>query len=224
MSSFGPRRSQTQLYLNVYDLAPANDFLHPVGLGLYHTGVEILGVEYTFASEGGVFYHTPRAVPQATFREQICMGSFDGGKVDVQEAINALGDDKFGPADYNIIRNNCNHFANALCLKMVKKPAPGYINRLADIGNCCSCLIPKRFLEQAPITNKDAESSSFLVRAPMNRGSTSKEPIVFAGSGSKLGGTAPSNDTLTDRRDKARAAALSRLEMQQQSNDSDKSL
>jgi deubiquitinase DESI2 len=247
MSSFGPRRASTEVYVNVYDLAPANDVLHPIGLGLYHTGVEIMGVEYTFASQSGIFRHTPKAVPQATFREQLPMGKMDGGSAEIKAIIDALGDEKFGPNDYHIIRNNCNHFASALCLKLLHKPLPGYINRLADIGNCCSCLIPKRLLEQeAPVTESGASpSSSFLVRAPMNRGgggdgaslAVVAATTAFSGTGSKLGGGSSSStnnssskassttptDSLTDRREKARAAALARLELQQQQHDSDKS-
>jgi deubiquitinase DESI2 len=247
MSSFGPRRASTQVYVNVYDLAPANDFLHPIGFGLYHTGVEISGVEYTFASQSGIFRHTPRAVPQATFREQLLIGTMDGGSSEIKTFVDALGDEKFGPNDYHILRNNCNHFANEFCRKLVNKPLPGYINRMADIGNCCSCLIPKKFIENAPVT--ESPSSSFLVRAPMNRGnaamahsttaSSTTMVTVFSGSGSKLGGATTTTtttttsastvaDSLTVRREKARAAALARLELQtsasQPSHDSDKSL
>jgi deubiquitinase DESI2 len=242
MSSFGPRRASTQVYVNVYDLAPANDFLHPIGFGLYHTGVEISGVEYTFASQSGIFRHTPRAVPQATFREQLLIGTMDGGSSEIKTIVDALGDEKFGPNDYHILHNNCNNFANEFCRKLVNKPLPGYINRMAEIGNCCSCLIPKRLLENAPVA--ESPSSSFLVRAPMNRGNaaaSSTTSTAFSGSGSKLGGATASTtttmtttsastgtDSLTDRREKARAAALARLELQksesQPSHDSDKSL
>ena len=34
--------------LNVYDLSLANRFLFRFGIGAYHSGVEIEGVEYTF--------------------------------------------------------------------------------------------------------------------------------------------------------------------------------
>ena len=232
MTSFGRRRVGTDVSVNVYDLAPMNDFLYHAGLGLYHTGVVINGAEYTFASEGGVFKHTPRAVPNAKFREQINMGTFPGGHAEVQAVVDSLGDEKFGPDDYNILRNNCNHFAAALCWKLLQKKIPGYVNRVADIGVCCSCLIPKQLLEQAPVTNDEAgETSSFLVKAPANRAATTSGGIapssVFSGTGSILGGTSSTTttatvttDTLTDRREKARKAALARLE---QNNDSDRS-
>lgn len=51
----GRTRMGTKVILNVYDLSPANDCLYPVGCGLHHTGVEISGTEYSFASGAGVF-------------------------------------------------------------------------------------------------------------------------------------------------------------------------
>ena len=36
----------TKVILNVYDLSPANDMLYSIGMGLHHSGVEILGKEY----------------------------------------------------------------------------------------------------------------------------------------------------------------------------------
>jgi deubiquitinase DESI2 len=230
MSSFGTRRSTAQVFLNVYDLAPVNECLHPIGLGIYHTGVEVLGSEYTFASQAGVFHHSPKEVPQATFREQIYMGEFNGGHVELKTVIAALSDDRFGPNDYDILRSNCNHFADALCRNLVLKSNPGYINRIADIADFFRCLIPKKFLSNAPVDKQSDEASSFLVKAPMNRGAAPQlntGTMSFTGSGTVLGGGGNSalshNDSLTDRREKARAAALSRLEIQQR-NDSDKSM
>lgn len=239
MSSFGARRSTTKVYLNVYDLTPVNDCLHPIGLGMYHTGVEVLGSEYTFASQAGVFHHTPKEVPQATFREQLCIGEFDGGHTELKIIVDAIGSDEFGPNDYNILNRNCNHFANTLCVKLVRTQTPGYINRLADIGNCLSCLIPKQFLQSAPVEKQtDHQSMPFLMKTPMNRGSGGgpvplpKYTTAFSGAGTVLGGTrnnssknnsssssvshsvtTSNNDSLTDRREKARAAALARLEL-----------
>ena len=36
----------TQVYCNVYDLSPANDYGWGVGLGAFHSGIEVYGVEY----------------------------------------------------------------------------------------------------------------------------------------------------------------------------------
>lgn len=58
-----------------------------IGMGLHHSGVEILGREYSFASGGGIFDSSPKEAPGAIFRESIEMGSFDGGSSELQSAI-----------------------------------------------------------------------------------------------------------------------------------------
>jgi hypothetical protein len=58
-----------------------------IGMGLHHSGVEILGREYSFASGGGIFDSSPKDAPGAKFRESIELGSFDGGSSELQSAI-----------------------------------------------------------------------------------------------------------------------------------------
>jgi len=231
----GRTRVGTKVKVNVYDLSPANDCLYTVGLGLHHSGVEILGTEWSFASGGGIFESTPKFAPGARFREQIEIGGFEGGQSELNKAISELRND-YGPNDYNLIRKNCNHFANALCWKLLRKTLPGHVNRLADIGMCCSCLLPKKLLENAPVGDPNAPamgnttSSGFMVRPgirAITAQSTTTQP-VFTGTGAKLGSASEterqgllsswsskkeeSQDDLTDRREKARKAALARLE------------
>ena len=60
-----------EVWVNVYDLHPANATFSAIGLGAYHSGVEIMGTETTFGhtDEGtGVFEHEPRQAPGARFR------------------------------------------------------------------------------------------------------------------------------------------------------------
>ena len=95
----------------MYDLSPANDMLYSIGMGLHHSGVEILGKEYceyissiyliisqtnkthiftyaiAFASGGGIFDSGPKEAPGAKFREALELGSFDGGSSELQSAL-----------------------------------------------------------------------------------------------------------------------------------------
>lgn len=49
MSHFGgPRRHKEPVILNVYDLSPMNQHLYSLGLGAYHSGLEVHGTEYSF--------------------------------------------------------------------------------------------------------------------------------------------------------------------------------
>ncbi len=252
----------TKVYLNIYDLSPANDVLYPIGFGFHHSGVEVLGVEYSFASGAGIFEATPKLAPNARFRVSLEMGVFEGGPEELRKAISELRNE-FGPDDYHLIRKNCNSFANALVWKLVGRSIPGYVNRLADIGYCCSLLLPKKFLDQAPVgdPNKKRDSNNnssggFQMFAPTgSRTATSKSSAshnnnsntssAFTGMGARLSGgsslTSSSSassseglfgqwmsssgsasrqgsssnnksDDLKDRREKARMAALARLE------------
>ena len=69
----------TDIFVNVYDLHPSNTAFNLVGLGVYHSGVEIQGVETTFGyteQGSGVFEHEPRQAPGATYRSDTLMGSY----------------------------------------------------------------------------------------------------------------------------------------------------
>ena len=82
--------------LQLFTLNPTNRVFHvtityishlSIGMGLHHSGVEILGKEYSFASGGGIFDSSPKDAPGATFREAIELGAFDGGSSELQSAI-----------------------------------------------------------------------------------------------------------------------------------------
>ena len=82
--------------LQLFTLNPTNLVFHltityisqlSIGMGLHHSGVEILGKEYSFASGGGIFDSSPKEAPGATFREAIELGAFDGGSSELQSAI-----------------------------------------------------------------------------------------------------------------------------------------
>jgi len=186
-----------------------------------------MGTEYSFASGSGIFESPPKVAPGARFREQIPMGAFDGGQTELSRALDDLRD-SFGPDDYNLIRKNCNSFASALCWKLMQKKIPPHVNRLADLGVCCSCLLPKQLLEEAPVGDPNARNGSNNTSGSSYRSGVSKTN-AFTGSGARLGssdsngkssawtsgwaaGRKSPEDDLTDRREKARKAALARLE------------
>lgn len=216
----GRTRVGTKVFLNVYDLntGPAQGVLYQLGCGLHHSGVEILGSEYSFASNVGIFSSTPKEVPNAVFREQVDMGTFEGGTAELRMALSELeSDGGFGPSKYHLLRRNCNHFANALCWKLLKCAIPPHVNRLSDIGNCCTCLVPKALLEHAPVGDDSGPLPSGSKTA------VNSKIQAFSGTGMKLGSTKQTmerqslvhNDDLTDRRERARQAAVARMEQQQ---------
>lgn len=220
--------------LNVYDLSPVNDYLYAMGLGLHHSGVEILGKEYSFASGGGVFDSSPKDAPGAKFRGSIELGSFEGGSAEVSSAISDLREE-FGPDRYNLIKRNCNHFANALVWRLLRRTIPGHVNRLANIGQCCSCLLPKKLLEESPVGPNSGGGGFQVYGRPEGKKNDSISTAAFSGKGATLGaqdsgskvpllgswrgGGKKKDETLTDRREKARMAALARFEAKNAGSD-----
>lgn len=80
-----------EVVLHVYDLSPLNNFSFEFGVGAFHSGVEVLGTEYTFgahqSASSGIFTHTPKAAPAAAFRTAISMGETSMSAADVRAEV-----------------------------------------------------------------------------------------------------------------------------------------
>jgi deubiquitinase DESI2 len=213
----------------VYDLGPHNEYLYDIGLGTFHSGlttslsskfsspnslssltlgVEISGREYTFASGAGVFNHEPMAVPgQAKYRESVDLGTYTGTTRDFERILDDLKADYVG-STYNILTRNCNHFANAFVMRLLSKPIPSYVNRLANLGGMFSCLLPSQLLSDAPVDQQQggggggSSSSGYQVIAPRNRNresvATKSEPLVSTGSKTSSSGIVLGGDSETN--------------------------
>lgn len=72
-------------------------------------GVEIAGNEYTYAGGAGIFAMSPKVAPGAVFRESIPLGTLVDAPRALRRALDILKPD-FGPDDYSLVKNNCNHF------------------------------------------------------------------------------------------------------------------
>ncbi|KVI06573.1 protein of unknown function DUF862, eukaryotic [Cynara cardunculus var. scolymus] len=74
---YGP--GNAPVYLNVYDLTPMNGYAYWAGFGIFHSGVEVHGVEYAFGAHdypsSGVFEVEPRQCPGFKFRRSILIGT-----------------------------------------------------------------------------------------------------------------------------------------------------
>ncbi|XP_020206138.1 deSI-like protein At4g17486 isoform X5 [Cajanus cajan] len=142
------RKKKTGLnpvYLNVYDLTPINGYAYWFGLGVYHSGVQVHGVEYGFGAHErdttGIFEVEPRNCPGFTFRKSIFIGSTDMGPNEVRMFMEKLAE-LYSGNTYHLIQKNCNHFCNDVCLKLTGKSIPRWVNRLARIGFLCNCVLP----------------------------------------------------------------------------------
>ena len=171
------QRVGTPVYLNVYDLNPINDTLITFGLGLFHSGVEVHGKEFSFGENGGVFENTPKEAPPAIFRTSILLGETRLGYREVDELVGSLRQSYPG-SSYDVMRNNCNCFSRELSERLITSPEdsfPGWVNRMADFGSCLSSMLEPLGVGGAYVPAPDATT-------------------VFRGEGRTLGGRAKDNE------------------------------
>ncbi|KAB2632410.1 deSI-like protein [Pyrus ussuriensis x Pyrus communis] len=141
-------KNRALLYLNVYDLTPVNNYLYWVGFGIFHSGIEVHGMEYGFGAHeypsSGVFEVEPRSCPGFIFRRSVLLGSTEMSRSEVRSFMEHLSG-KYHGDTYHLIAKNCNHFTDEVCMQLTGKPIPGWVNRLAQVvsGSFCNCLLPE---------------------------------------------------------------------------------
>mmetsp|Transcript_10561 Transcript_10561/g.20334 ORF Transcript_10561/g.20334 Transcript_10561/m.20334 type:complete len:189 (+) Transcript_10561:2950-3516(+) len=148
-----------QVNLNVYDLTPYNFYSAWAGIGAFHSGLEVDGAEYSFGAiidgGSGVYSIVPKTEHGLILRETILLGIIHCSRRELQRVIADISAE-FEASEYDILRRNCNDFCNALCLRLLGKSIPGYINRAAKVGKCFSCLLP------ASLRGKSDDSTKLL--------------------------------------------------------------
>lgn len=127
------------------DLHASNTWTSKVGLGAYHTGVEIEGIEYSF-SDGGILKGKPKMYPDScryVFKETIVLGTYKGTVNDFRAALTEM-QTAFPKGSYDLLNKNCNSFSDAFSERLLGVGIPKWINRLANAGSTLSAVIPVR--------------------------------------------------------------------------------
>lgn len=151
-----PSIPKTEIHLNVYDLVDNNN-LYVYGLGIYHSGLQIGGTEYTFGREGA-FEHEPQKAPAVPLRDSIFLATIELPRDRIVSIVDEVSKE-FNTQKYHLLNRNCNHYAKALyeriidrCGRIAKEkstPIPGYVNRMAWLGSKFRCLIPPDIINTA---------------------------------------------------------------------------
>ncbi|KAG7672615.1 hypothetical protein Ndes2526B_g08857 [Nannochloris sp. 'desiccata'] len=136
----------SDVYLNVYDLVEQNNYMHWAGVGIYHSGVEIYGVEYAFGGHEydapGVFATHPRLAPgTVALREALLVGYTTLTPTEVYDLVQNMGHEYKGNK-YHLLQMNCNTFSTDLCRRLTGTEPPSWVNRLANIAVSLHCLLP----------------------------------------------------------------------------------
>lgn len=129
--------------VHVYDMYWINEYTTHMGLGVYHSGIEVYGQEYGYGGhdrpDSGIFDMIPKDVYELgdhyRYRESIYIGSTDFTASDVKRILTELGKDFRGDR-YHLMNKNCNHFSGSLTKILCGQDIPSWINRLAYVSSC----------------------------------------------------------------------------------------
>lgn len=154
--------SKALVRLNVYHLIDeaTNLKLLKLGFGIFHTGVIVYGIEWSFgeSTEGqdtGLFCVAPGNAAGVVYKT-LDLGYTDLSPEQVDTLLHRL-ENEWRSADYHVLNRNCNHFSETFCTLLSTLEDlrfPKWCNRSAKWGNT---VIPNRFatwvlrqLDEAP--------------------------------------------------------------------------
>lgn len=134
--------------LNVYDLGHVSKWVlnswasRFPDIGVYHVGVEVLGVEFCFqALEGsrteidtdrtGLTWHYPKSHPRHVFRESVPLGTSRLKATEIQGLLKRM-EPQWSARSYNPINRNCVDFAEQFVQELqTSEPFPAWVHGLA---------------------------------------------------------------------------------------------
>lgn len=128
------------VFLNVYYKSRVSVLLQYIGLGIFHTAVEINDNEYSFGytNEGycGIVVNTPGQSEWTNVKEKIYIGKTLYSQENINELIMNISD-TFKGDTYNCFNKNCNDFAKYFSSILLLEDFyfPKYINESAK--NLC---------------------------------------------------------------------------------------
>ncbi|KAI8331081.1 PPPDE putative peptidase domain-containing protein [Choanephora cucurbitarum] len=149
---------------------------YALGVGVFHSGVEIGGKEYCFGGHElpnvtGVFVVEPKTgIPELTLKETFDMGTTDLTDREIEELLVRMSDEYVGTS-YNLLTRNCNHFTEDFVERLTHRSMPSWINRAARLGAMFPCMVPWEWI-QPPEFEEEATRETELDHSISRRSST----------------------------------------------------
>ena len=138
----------TPVWLNIYHLTWLNYLLQFVGLGIYHSSIEIDSLEYSFGSSeedvAGFYINDVGEISKLlTLKEKIYMGNTIYSKNNIERLL-ALESPYWMGRTYDPFLKNCNNFTKHF-LKLILVGTinyPTYVNRICKFVHIFSSFYP----------------------------------------------------------------------------------
>lgn len=120
----GSNRNHGNAFLRMF----SRTVLPMVGMGAYHTSLEIDGYVYVYAANVGITKTkltsttTPETMvpPQmATYQESIFLGSSRRTRAEIHDIFRNLQSNTFGAQSYHLVHRNCNHFTETFATALL---------------------------------------------------------------------------------------------------------
>jgi len=149
------RLGPTQVRLHIYDAVDSqivrglNAVLKPFGTGVFHCGVEVYDLEWSFcdntedeeeegdssqvgaSSSSGIFFSTPKTAEGHRYFQTIELGWTGWAEKEVFRLLQRL--EKSWPGQkYDVLEKNCVHFCVALCKELGVQGPPDWTLSLAS--------------------------------------------------------------------------------------------
>jgi len=148
----GSHAKKASVFVNVYDIQTFNASLRRLGIGVYHTGVQVYDSEFSYAGHKGDWTGVRRSKPRdvswmkhALFHETIYMGETSMTEPEVLEVYRGIRKEYKGNM-YSPMQFNCNCFTRVFLRRIrVKRKLPPRISRLKGIAQKLEYLIPMEF-------------------------------------------------------------------------------
>lgn len=182
--------ARTPVYLNVYDMYSINEYASNLGIGIFHSGVEIYGVEYAYGGHplpfSGIFENSPKDAGELgdnfKFRESIIIGETDFSSSEIKKMITHMGEEFRGDR-YHLITKNCNHFSSTFTKNLTGSDIPSWINRLASISGSIPFLerwLPQEWLTPIALQQKLDQNNAQILNSSSSCNKGNSSPQSFS--------------------------------------------